>query len=167
MSSIEEQLLEGLRSSAEYREGFIEESIRARLTAQIHTLREDRGWDLKTFAEKLGKKLSWTYRLEDPNSANPTIPTLMEIAAAFGVGLDVRFRRFSELLDEAAHLTPASFSVPSFDTELRNGTFLRLAPKRSKRRESRRGIHVAHSRRRLGMNQSNLEGAQYANPSAS
>jgi transcriptional regulator with XRE-family HTH domain len=139
MSSIQQQMLEGLKSSKEYRHGFIEESIQSRLTAQINTLRKQQGWDLKTFADKLGKKLSWAYRLEDPNAAVPTIPTLLEVAETFDVGLDVRFRRFSELLDDAVNLTPSSFSVPSFESELANGAFARRrrSPKHRKALKAR------------------------------
>jgi transcriptional regulator with XRE-family HTH domain len=115
-------VLESLKDEA-YRQAFIEESIRSRITAQINALRNERGWDYKTFAEGIGKKLSWAYRLEDPNSTTPTIPTLLEVAAAFDIGLDVRFRRFSELLDDVTTLTPESFLVPSFDSELRAGVF--------------------------------------------
>lgn len=114
-------MLETLKCGKEARHGFIEEAIRSRLTAQIHAIRQEQGWDLRTFAEKLGKKLSWAYRLEDPNESVPTIPTLLEVAEAFDVGLDVRFRRFSELLEDAANLTPDSFLVPSFEFELKSG----------------------------------------------
>lgn len=118
-NSIKHQMLESMKVSKDYRHGFIEEAIRSRLTAQINFLRKERGWDLKTFAGELGKKLSWVYRLEDPNESVPTIPTLLEVAETFDVGLDVRFRSFSELLDDVTTLTPESFSVPSFDAELK------------------------------------------------
>ncbi len=123
INSIKHQMLESMRASKDFRYGFIEEAIRSRLTAQINALRDERGWDLKTFADKLGKKLSWAYRLEDPNESVPTVPTLLEVAETFDIGLDVRFRRFSELLDDATTLTSESFAVPSFDSELRNMAF--------------------------------------------
>ncbi len=123
IGSIKYQMLEELAASKEYRHAFIEESIRSRITAQINALRKERGWDPKAFAEEIGKKVSWVYRLEDPNAAAPTVPSLLEVAEAFDVGLDVRFRPFSELLDDVTTLKPASFIVPSFDSELKAGAF--------------------------------------------
>ena len=138
ISSIKQQMLEALQSSKEYRHGFIEESIRSRLIAQINSLRKEQGWDLKIFSEKLGKKLSWAYRLEDPNAPIPTIPTLLEVAEALDIGLDVRFRRFSELWYDAVHLTSESFSVPSFEAELKAGAFSGTRRKRPHRRNRSR-----------------------------
>jgi hypothetical protein len=55
--------------SEDYRQGVVEEAIRTRLTGQIGSMGEDRAnpWDYRQFAEQLGKKVSWAYRLEDPN----------------------------------------------------------------------------------------------------
>lgn len=138
---IRQQMLESMKASRDYRHGFIEEAIRSRLTAQINALRDERGWDLKTFAGKLGKKLSWAYRLEDPNESVPTIPTLLEVAETFDIGLDVRFRRFSELLNDATTLKSDSFLVPSFDSELKNMAFGRQARKRKLRSVSTIKLH--------------------------
>jgi transcriptional regulator with XRE-family HTH domain len=111
------QLWESLNISQEYRRAFLEEAIASRITAQIHDLRIKNGWDYKQFAEKLGKKLSWAYRLEDPTEAPPTIPTLLEVAATYDVVLDVRLRPFSELVRDVTTLDTTSFAVPSFDEE--------------------------------------------------
>jgi hypothetical protein len=124
-SSIREQVLSGLSVSREYREAFIEESLRTRITAQIRALRDSRGLDYKAFADRIDKRVSWAYRLEDPNAAPPTIPTLLQVGAAFDICLDVRFRPFSELLDDVVSLGPESFTVPSFEDELRLGLFSR------------------------------------------
>jgi len=74
--------------------------------------------DPKAFAEQLGKKVSWIYRLEDPNAPAPTIASLLEVAKAFDVDLQVRFRPFSERLDDLSRLSAKSFTVPSFEEEL-------------------------------------------------
>src|SRR6266851_3332809 len=87
-SSIKEQVLGGLQASKEYRHAFIEESIRTRVTAQIKALRDAMKMDYKQFADQINKKVSWVYRLEDPNAPPPTIPTLLQVAAAFDIGLD-------------------------------------------------------------------------------
>jgi transcriptional regulator with XRE-family HTH domain len=131
ISSIKQQMLNNLQTSSEYRHAFVEEAIRTRITAQIHALRTDKDWDYKKFAEKINKKVSWAYRLEDPNVVPPTIPTLLEVAAAFDIGLDVRFRPFSEVLNDVTALTPDSFVVPSFEEELRTGSF---SQKRNRRK---------------------------------
>ena len=133
-------MLAALKSSKDYRHAFIEESIATRLTTQIHSLRVERGWSPQDFADKLGKKLSWVYRLEDPTEPPPTIPTLLGVAEALDIGLDVRFRRFSELLDDATTLTPESFLVPSFESEVKSRAF---SPSRSRmRRPHRKGLFI-------------------------
>jgi len=151
-SSIKQQMLSGLKASKEYRHAFVDEAIRTRITAQIKALRDERGLNYKQFAEQIDKKPSWVYRLEDPNVAPPTVPTLLRIAEAFDIGLDVRFRSFSELLDDVATLKPTSFEVPSFDAELRAGAFWRSRRTkllRHKRRSQHRSTHGAkHSRRK-------------------
>jgi len=117
-SSIKRKILHSLRTSKEYRHAFADEAIRSRLTTQVKTMREQRGWDYKQFAEELKKKVSWTYRLEDPNAALPTLPTLLQAAEAFDVVLDVRFRSFSEFLGDVSNLKPSSFEVASFDQDV-------------------------------------------------
>jgi transcriptional regulator with XRE-family HTH domain len=144
--SIRHQMLGQMRASKEYRYSFNEEAIHSRIVAQISALRRDNGWDLKAFAERLGKKLSWTYRLEDPNAPPPTIPSLLQIAATCDVGLDVRFRSFSELLDDAVDQTPKSFAVPSFDAELKSGAFSRTVRKRRLRRPRKKSKATTQSK---------------------
>jgi|GEM_PF-5570690 len=147
--SIREQILGALKSSKDYRHSFIEESIATRLTAQIHAIRVEQGWSPQEFADKLGKKLSWVYRLEDPNVPPPTIPTLLGVAEALDIGLDVRFRRFSELLDDATNLTPESFLVPSFEAEVKAGVF-RL-PRIRKRHPRRTKLFAVSGKKRKGV----------------
>lgn len=101
-----------MKQSNDYRSGVVEETIRCRLALQIAALRESKNWDRKEFAAKLGIKLSWVYRLEDPNEPLPTIRTLLRIAEVFDVGLDVRFDSFANIANDIANLTPESFSVP-------------------------------------------------------
>jgi transcriptional regulator with XRE-family HTH domain len=111
-------LIQSLGTSKAYRHAFIEEAIRTRITAQIKALRDREGWDYKQFASELKKKLAWAYRLEDPNAAPPTIPSLLEVAETFDVGVDVRFVPFSVLADDATSLKPESFQVASFKDDV-------------------------------------------------
>ncbi len=109
-------LFNSLKRSEEYRHAFIEESIHSRLTAQIKSLREGRAepWSYPQLAHRMGKKVSWVYRLEDPNASLPTIPTLLEVARAFDVALDVRFVPFSKIAGDVAKLTDESLKVQAF-----------------------------------------------------
>jgi transcriptional regulator with XRE-family HTH domain len=129
-TSVKQQMLENLQTGKEYRFAFVEEAIRARLTAQIRALRDQNGWDYKRFSEEIGKKVSWAYRLEDPNEVSPTIPTLLQVAQAFDVGLDVRFLSFSKLLEDVTTLREKSFKVPDFDEEVRTGCFSKTRARR-------------------------------------
>jgi transcriptional regulator with XRE-family HTH domain len=137
-SSIRQQMLQGLESGKEYRHGFVEEAVRTRIAAQIKTMRERRKWDYKQFAQEIDKKVSWVYRLEDPNATRPTITTLLQVAEAFDIGIDVRFCSFSELLDDVTTLGPESFAVPSFIDELRTGSFFKSRHRRKIRTNKRR-----------------------------
>jgi transcriptional regulator with XRE-family HTH domain len=100
-SSVREQLIDSLKTSKEYRHSFVEEKIRTGFAAQIKAIREQRegGLTQKRFAEMLGKSQSWVARLEDPNAAPPTLSTMLQVAYAFDVDLEVRFAPFSELVD--------------------------------------------------------------------
>src|ERR1019366_5902562 len=148
-NTIREQMLQSLQTSKEYRHGFVEEAIRTRIAAQIKTIREQQGWDPKKCAEEIGKKVSWVYRLEDPNEVPPTIPTLLRVAKALDVGLDVRFRSFSELLNDVTTLDSESFSVPSFEEELKTGSFFEGGRRtRRVRRPSRRRARPSLSAKR-------------------
>lgn len=117
-SSLKGQLLQNLKANDEYRFAFVEEKIQSGLAAQIRAIRLQREMDQKQFAERLGKKVSWVYRLEDPNQPPPTIPSLLDVARTLDVDLEVRFRPFSSLVDEVATLSPRSLEVPSFAEEI-------------------------------------------------
>lgn len=128
-NSVRQQILSNLQQGKDYREGFVEEAINSRIIAQIHAIRIKNGMDYKQFAERIKRKLSWAYRLEDPNEAPPTIPSLLEVAAAFDIALDVRFCPFSELLNDVSTLDDGAFDVPTFTEELNSGAFSK--PKKS------------------------------------
>lgn len=116
-TSLKRRLLRSFKSSKEYRHGFIEEKVRASLAAQIKTIREQRGLTPLECAELLGKKESWVLRLEDPDEVPPSISTLLSVAQAFDVDLNVSFGSFGELLDGLDNLPPKPLEVASFEEE--------------------------------------------------
>ena len=127
-SSLRTQLLHSLATGVEYRHAFVEEKIRTGIAVQVKAIREQRQKNQAEFAKMLNKSQSWVSRLEDPNKAIPTIPTLLLLAKVFDVDLDVRFSPFSRMLHQLSRLTPEGFQVPSFDEECRAGVFSTSVP---------------------------------------
>jgi transcriptional regulator with XRE-family HTH domain len=125
MSSVKSQLLDSFKTSKEYRHAFVEEKVRTQLAVQIKTIREQQKISRPTFAALMQKANSWVFRLEDPNQPPPTISTLLQVAEAFDVDLDISFKRFSDLLHRIERMTPESFEVPSFEEELKDRSFER------------------------------------------
>jgi transcriptional regulator with XRE-family HTH domain len=123
MSSVKVQLLNNFKGSKEYRHAFVEEKVRTQLAVQIRTIREQRAMGRPEFADLMKKAPSWVFRLEDPNQPPPTISTLLQVAEAFDIDLDISFRSFSRLLDQIDQMGPDSFSVPSFEEEVREEAF--------------------------------------------
>jgi transcriptional regulator with XRE-family HTH domain len=121
--SVKRQLLDNFTNSKEYRHAFVEEKVRTQLAIQIKTIREQRPLTRPEFAALLEKAPSWVFRLEDPNQPPPTISTLLQVAEAFDVDLEISFKSFSSLLKRLEHMTPESFEVPSFEEEIKDGAF--------------------------------------------
>lgn len=142
-SSVWEQLLHNFRTGKEYRHAFVEEKVRTSIAAQIKAIREQQKLKQPEFAERLHKSQSWVSRLEDPNQAPPTIPSLLQVAEAFDVDLEVRFGRFSELLERLDRMTADSLEVPSFNEEL-SGLERKVAAQ-----ESKEAVAAASARREL------------------
>jgi ribosome-binding protein aMBF1 (putative translation factor) len=118
-SSVKNDILENFKSSKEYRHAFVEEKVRTQLAIQTKTIREQREMSRPTLARLMRKANSWVFRLEDPNQPPPTIPTLLKVAEAFDVDLEISFRPFSHLLNRLEHMTAESFSVTENKHELK------------------------------------------------
>jgi hypothetical protein len=61
---------------------------------------------------------TWVSKLEDPNYGKLTISTLLKVASAFDVGLQIDFVPYSKILWDAVCLTGAAFSVPKFGDDI-------------------------------------------------
>jgi transcriptional regulator with XRE-family HTH domain len=136
-SSLRSQLLQSLSTSREYRQAFIQENIQTGIAEQIHSIRESLGMDQQEFAEKCGKKVSWIYRLEDPNSPPPTIPSLLEIAKSLDIALDVRLLLSQKFWIGVSAASGLYAARPSDD-----------ANKRPERASRKRGVAIDPLKRR-------------------
>lgn len=112
----QEQVLDRLRSDfqdLDYRRGYVEAELAARVAIQIRRLREDRGWTQKELAEKAGTKQSAISKLEDPGYGRSSLSVLQKLAEVFDVALDVAFVPFSAAARKAV-AGLEELSVPSF-----------------------------------------------------
>jgi HTH-type transcriptional regulator / antitoxin HipB len=87
-------------ASKEYREGYVASKIANNLAFQVYALREGRGWTQGELAEKAGTKQPAISRLERA-IGSVSVSTLKKLAAAFDVGLSIKFVPVSQLVDEA------------------------------------------------------------------
>lgn len=116
---VKKDLLNSLKTDTEYRHAWNLENVYTGVCFQIRVLREQREWSqaaLGTFAKMAQERISI---LEDPNAdTKPTLNTLLRIADAFDVGLDVRFVPYKTVIDRSTHTDAKELEVPSFKEEL-------------------------------------------------
>ncbi len=117
MTSGERALFEGLRDE-EYRRELVSERVRASIALQIQALRTQRDKMTQTQLGKLlGKAQPWISKLEDPEYGKVTVATLLEVADAFDVDLEIKFRPFSKAIRELSSQRPDYYDMPSFSDE--------------------------------------------------
>lgn len=111
-------ILSRLRSSFDTRRAYISAKISTLVPSQIRALRMKsdmpRQADLARAAEMLQSRISM---LETPGAANVTLDTLSRIAAAFKVGLIVKFVPFSEMLAWENSFSQDQFNVVKIDND--------------------------------------------------
>jgi transcriptional regulator with XRE-family HTH domain len=116
-SPLNADLLEDLRSfqSKDYRDGFLDTDVKGGIALQIQALREKAGLSQEAFAKKIGKKQSVVSRLENTEYGAVNVNTLLEIAKALDIGLQVRFCDYGEVL--ARDTSPEAMKVDTiFET---------------------------------------------------
>lgn len=107
-----------LSKSKAHRDAFVASQINVGLPFQIRVLRKQRGLnqqELATIAGMLQPRIS---AMEQVGGGQLNLDTLRKLAAAFDVGLLVKFVAFSELIKWSNDFSPDEFSVSSFDAEI-------------------------------------------------
>jgi transcriptional regulator with XRE-family HTH domain len=100
-----------------FRESFVKAELKNNLTLQIRLNRKHRGLSQNQLAEKIGSTQSAVSRIEDPAYGNFTINTLLDIANAFDIGLQIKFVPFTKLIGEHNSWEPHKTIVESFSEE--------------------------------------------------
>lgn len=117
MMNINSSLVGELREK-EYRDAYVESQIRMTLPLQIRELRKRREWTQPELAERAGMGQPRISELEKPGERRLTVETLLRLASAFDVGLQVRFVPFGELIDWGEGIDIDNFNVQPFQEEL-------------------------------------------------
>jgi transcriptional regulator with XRE-family HTH domain len=102
-----------------YRDGYVASQITFGLPLQIRALRAERDWTQGELADAAGMTQPRIAEIEKPGKRRLNLETLLRIASAYDVGLEVRFVPFGKLVGDSEGFSPDSFRVPSFDDELK------------------------------------------------
>lgn len=106
-----------LKRSAAARRQFVDSHISKAIAFQVREMRARAKLSQAELGERCGTGQNAIHRLESPGYGRYSVSTLKKVAAAFDVGLVVRFAPFSELADWAAGLSRADILVPCFESE--------------------------------------------------
>lgn len=118
--------LERLKDST-YRHALVGAHIRNGIAFQIRAMRKAKHWDQKKLAEvALGKAelQSMISRYENPDYGKYSMQTLLDLAKAFDVALEVKFAPFSSIVRLDEELPKSILAVPSFTQELEKGVLV-------------------------------------------
>lgn len=108
-------IISKLLNDPAFRDAFIFEHIKNGVAFQMNAMRDVRGWTQARLGLEAKKPRNVITRLEDPNYGQFSIQTLREIAAAFQVGLLVKFVPFSKLLEEYDDVSPQALVAASIN----------------------------------------------------
>ena len=111
-----EQIWKSLENE-EYRRLFSAD-VGTGLAFQIKMMRENKGWTQGELGDRAdGIAQPTISQLEDPDYGRFSLATLIKLAAAFDVGLAVRFVPFGELVDWTTSLNEERLVPPSYGDE--------------------------------------------------
>jgi transcriptional regulator with XRE-family HTH domain len=115
--TLHREYLLGQLADKQYRDRFVDATIRNNVAAQIRGTRSAHGWSQKHLADLCDTRQSVISQLEDPDYGRHSLSSLRRLASAFDCALDVRFVPFSTLLNRAVGLDDSEFIVSAFDDD--------------------------------------------------
>lgn len=101
-------------SRRSYRDAYVAEHVRRGIAYQIRALRNQRNITQGELAKLVGKPQSVVSRLEDPDYGKMNLQTLLELASAFDVALQVRFIDYNNFIASTRNVSPTALEVDSF-----------------------------------------------------
>ena len=118
IATTKRDLLNSLKDR-EFRAAFNLENVYTTICFQLRALREQRDMTQGKLGQAAKMAPERISILEDPNAeSKPTLNTLLRLAGALDIGLDVRFVPFSTVLLHSVHTDMHGLEVNSFTDEL-------------------------------------------------
>ncbi len=105
-------------SDKEYAHSYMESHAVSRLAAQIHTLRNQRGWSQEQLAAHSGIAQERISKIESADFDSLTMKTLQKFSKAFDVNLHIEFESFSRAILDVANLNREQLEVKSREDDL-------------------------------------------------
>lgn len=102
----------------EYRDEFLETTVRGSIAYQMQALRRALGLTQQEFADAIGKKQTQVWRLESTEYSG-SVQTLIEVASSLGIGLSVRFVDYPELIERSEDMSDTALTVTTIDQTVR------------------------------------------------
>ena len=115
--NIHSSLIAELRDK-KYRDAYVASQIHIGLPFQVRALRQSRDLRQEDLAELAGMSQPRIAEIEKPGKRKFNIDTLLRIASALDVGLEVHFVPISTIIDHRESFDPDSFEIPTFEEEL-------------------------------------------------
>jgi transcriptional regulator with XRE-family HTH domain len=116
--------LVGELKDPQYRRAFVASQIRIGIPFQIRALRKARGMTQPQLAEAAGMSQPRISEIETPGSRSLNLETLLRIADAFDIALEVRFLAFGEFIERSEKINPDSIAIEPFEDEIANEEYL-------------------------------------------
>jgi transcriptional regulator with XRE-family HTH domain len=113
-----------------YRDAYVASQIRVGIPLQIRALRKSRELSQPELAELAGMAQPRISEIERPGERRPNIETLLRLAAAFDVGLQVRFVPIDQLIDYTEDIDLDNFTIKTFDDLLADAEREQAIPKK-------------------------------------
>lgn len=102
----------------EYAHNYMESHVISRLAAQIHALRNQRGWSQEKLAVNSGIAQERISKIESADFDSLTMKTLHKFSRAFDVNLHIAFDSFSHGILDVANLNREQLEVKSREEDL-------------------------------------------------
>lgn len=116
MSKKREKLVKKLNKK-EYRDAWVEESVKTVVPFQIQAIRTHRRWTQAQLGAKAGMLPHAITRVESADYGNLSVNTLLRIAHGFDCGLLVKFVPFCRLVQEFEDVSEASLRADKYETD--------------------------------------------------